>query len=243
MAPNKFEKHIKKQLEEREIAPSANAWERVSEKLDTANPKQKTTRYLWYAVAASLLVALVTGLQFFASKEHAVTNTPEIVNVPNNASEEKLPEDAPKNSREIEKISVVSPIEKEVIAQSSTLKKTKVNTNNSNDFEKEQLTLAENDKVEIPKAQIDLKIEEVILQLATIDNKAAISDTEIDSMLRKAQSELLEKRRYSDDISVNAQTLLADVEDELDKSFRDQVFEALKEGFVKARTAVADRNK
>ena len=36
---------------------------------------------------------------------------------------------------------------------------------------------------------------------------------------------------------------LTEVEDELDQSFRDQIFDSLKEGFLKVRTAVADRNK
>jgi len=35
---------------------------------------------------------------------------------------------------------------------------------------------------------------------------------------------------------------LAEVEDELDESFRDQIFDALKTGYLKLRTAVADRN-
>jgi len=36
--------------------------------------------------------------------------------------------------------------------------------------------------------------------------------------------------------------LLTEVEGELDQSFRDQIFEKLKSGFLKVRTAVADRN-
>ena len=37
-------------------------------------------------------------------------------------------------------------------------------------------------------------------------------------------------------------TKRGDEEDELDESFRDQIFDALKSGYLKLRTAVADRN-
>ena len=55
MEPNKFEKHIKKQLQEREIKPSPNAWDRLSEKLDADVPPSKKRGYLWYGIAASFI--------------------------------------------------------------------------------------------------------------------------------------------------------------------------------------------
>ena len=74
------------------------------------------------------------------------------------------------------------------------------------------------------------------------DGKESVTDAEVDSLLRHAQRELLADKAFNESNGVDAQELLAGVEDELNKSFRDQVFEKHKNGFVKVRTAVADRN-
>ncbi|PHQ62576.1 MAG: hypothetical protein COC08_00130 [Maribacter sp.] len=69
-----------------------------------------------------------------------------------------------------------------------------------------------------------------------------MTDAEVDSLLRKAQEEILANKIFGEDYSVDAMALLNEVEDELDQSFRDQIFETLKIGFLKVRTAVANRN-
>ena len=74
-------------------------------------------------------------------------------------------------------------------------------------------------------------------------NNTWVTDAEVNQLLRQAQEEILATKVLRYDNSVDATALLADVEGELDKSFRDQSFDALKDGFVKVRTAVADRNK
>jgi hypothetical protein len=51
----------------------------------------------------------------------------------------------------------------------------------------------------------------------------------------------MEERLFKND-RVEAIALLNQAEDELDQSFRDHIFEALKDGFFKVRTAVASRN-
>lgn len=88
------------------------------------------------------------------------------------------------------------------------------------------------------------KIVEVVARVEVLEKEnAAVTDVEIDSLLRSAQRQILENEVFRKDRSVDAMALLAGVENELDQSFRDQLFEALKGGFLKVRTAVADRNK
>ena len=74
------------------------------------------------------------------------------------------------------------------------------------------------------------------------DAKQEVTDAEVDSLLRAAQRQILTDKLFADSGSVDAMSLLAEVEDELDESFRDQIFDALKSGYLKLRTAVADRN-
>ena len=65
MAPNKFEKHIKKQLQEREIQPSASAWDALSEKLDEGTAQTKKKVYFWYGIAASIVGVLILSVVYF----------------------------------------------------------------------------------------------------------------------------------------------------------------------------------
>jgi hypothetical protein len=90
---------------------------------------------------------------------------------------------------------------------------------------------------------IDTKIAEVLAQVQAMEKlNGGVSDAEIDSMLRAAQKELEVESRIRYAASVDALALLSDVEDELNRSLRDQLFEKLKEGYQKVRTAVVYRN-
>ena len=84
----------------------------------------------------------------------------------------------------------------------------------------------------------------MVMHIDVLESKnTEVTDTEIDSLLRQAQREILEDKIFGKDNTVDAIALLADVEKELDKSFRDEIFDALKDGFIKVRTAVADRDR
>jgi acyl carrier protein len=103
-------------------------------------------------------------------------------------------------------------------------------------------------KVTIPRNPseeiIHEKIAEIVAQVEVLEKEnSTVTDAEIDSLLRNAQRQILEDKMFRKDRSVDAMALLADVEDELDRSFRDEIFDALKDGFLKVRTAVADRNR
>jgi len=74
-------------------------------------------------------------------------------------------------------------------------------------------------------------------------NGIKVTDAEIDSLLKKAQKEILSNRLYNGNTrTVDAKVLLQDVEDDLQQSFRTKVFEALQSGYESVRTAVAQRN-
>jgi len=93
------------------------------------------------------------------------------------------------------------------------------------------------------KQLINDKIAAVVAQVESLENNnTQVTDAEVDKLLQQAQQELLEDRIFRSDNSVDAMALLAEAEQDLDKNFRDQLFDALKNGYQKVRTAVADRN-
>ncbi|GAB5399124.1 MAG: hypothetical protein Aureis2KO_07090 [Aureisphaera sp.] len=94
------------------------------------------------------------------------------------------------------------------------------------------------------EAFIQQKVDQVIEEVKKIQElNSTVSAEEIDALLAKAQRDIATKRILdSSHQKVDAQALLMDVEVELERSFRDRVFDALGEGFSKVRTAVAERN-
>ncbi len=77
----------------------------------------------------------------------------------------------------------------------------------------------------------------------TETNNADNLDTEIEALLSKAKHDVIIKTATNNEQSkINANSLLEEVEFDLDQSFRDKVFEKLKVSYKKVSTAVANRN-
>ena len=74
------------------------------------------------------------------------------------------------------------------------------------------------------------------------EQKSAI-DSELDALLSEAQQEIAMEKLYKEALrTVDADALLKGVEQDLDISFRDKVFKALKDSYKTVKTAVAERN-
>ncbi|MBN2868356.1 MAG: hypothetical protein JXK08_06775, partial [Flavobacteriaceae bacterium] len=89
------------------------------------------------------------------------------------------------------------------------------------------------------------KIQELVAQVQNLkDKNKTVTDSEIDALLEQAQNEIrLQKEIYNNATGVvDAKALLSEVEQELDESFRDKAFKALKENFDFIKTAIANRN-
>ena len=64
MAAHKFDEQFRKKLGQREIAPSSDAWQKLSAQLDESDGKRRGFSYWKYTVAACLI-----GLLIVATKE------------------------------------------------------------------------------------------------------------------------------------------------------------------------------
>ena len=248
METDKFEKHIKTKLQEREIQPSANAWSKIASELNDDDAKKKPV-YLWKGIAASVVV-LIGIAMFYFNGNTAVTKIPtEIVDI---EKDRTLNEVSEKDVLPIGKEEV------EVVAHSETETSIEKVVEEENILIKEQEPLVLKDEIEVAVNQvptstsveksvvtddiINSKVAAVIAQVTVLEQNSTVTDAEVDSLLKRAQDEILRDKIFNKDKSVDAMALLTEVEDELDQSFRDQIFDSLKAGFIKVRTAVADRN-
>ena len=242
---DKLEKHIKEKLEERTIAPSPGAWDKIASQLDAA-PKKKSSKWQLYAVAASFVGILLLSL-LFVDKGGTI---PEI-----QVAEEKVDtiDMESKTQSPQQELTKTFPVQEETkVANSDLEPMTEENPKGFADelpisqpvLAQEETKQVEQDKfIKEPDALITQKVEEVVAQVQHMEGlNKGVSDAEVDSLLRQAQKQIMADRLFPKNGSVDAMSLLAEVEDELDESFRDQIFDALKEGYFKLRTAVADRN-
>lgn len=251
MAPNKFEKHIKEKLDGREINPSAEAWQKLSGELDAfVQPKKKG--YFWYGIAASFIGILIVSVLYMNRETTQVFPDIQVVDAP---EEENKETNGFKTDILIEDTTKIKVAEITINATQNKTKKKSIK-----DIKQENLVTDVEDKIasfekevsaidgiqvesKLSDEIINTKILEVIAQVNSLEEDAnALTDAEVDSLLRNAQREILTNKLLRKDSSVDAMALLTEVEDELDRSFRDQIFETLKTGFLKVRTAVADRN-
>ena len=237
---DKLEKHIKEKLEERTIAPSKGAWDKIAPHVKEPVPR-KGNAWFPYAVAASVVGIVLVSVFFFTSQNIEI-DKPQVVETGIQEETDK------KASKKVEKELVpevetdVAEAEVEFIEPKDAGDIQKANSNTA--VAEQQVNEPLQDEIQINSDKlIAQKVEEVVAQVQVMeDAKQDVTDAEVDSLLRAAQRQILTDKLFADGGSVDAMSLLAEVEDELDESFRDQIFDALKSGYLKLRTAVADRN-
>ena len=103
-----------------------------------------------------------------------------------------------------------------------------------------------NEKLEPNKEDlfVDNKVNAVVTAVRQMEeSKNTVTAAEIEDLLVKAQRDIATNRILaSSNKKIDPSALLQDVETEMERSFRDKVFEALGEGYNKVRTAVVERN-
>ncbi len=252
MEPDKFETYIKSKLDTREITPSSKAWQRISKELKS-EPVVKKPGYFWLSIAASVAVVIGVAIFYMVNEEKGIPASSVIVQkpvtVPMDKDKEPFLIDTDKDTNTLASEDVTTEVanrEKQEIGASTKNSSSDVSNQGQKDAVVAQINEQESKAIEIPsqlsEAVLNDKIAEVVAQVVLLEQSAQVSDAEVDSLLRNAQEAIFREQLFKQDQSVDAIALLTQVEEELDQSFRDQIFQSLKSGFLKVRTAVADRN-
>ncbi|MCB4809581.1 hypothetical protein LG651_15100 [Tamlana sp. 62-3] len=248
MAPYKYEEEFKSKLEKRSLQPSVNAWEKLSNRLDKEEKQTSKKLYWWLGVAASLVGVALIATQFFNTETGVKIDdeTIEIVTQQEELQLEKIddatiPEAVENNDEPVNvKPSINTPkIKKLKPAILVEVPKTAIAKVDSID-EIKTITPIQ------PKALLSFeeqKIQTVVAQIKILNETQEVTEADIDALLKQAQRDIqLSKLINSETGVVDANSLLQDVEAELDQTFRMRVFEAIKDSYVTVKTAVAQRN-
>ena len=251
MAPIKFEENIKDKLEKRTISPSEDSWDKLSNKLDEHEDKSNGKIVWWIGIAASLVgVFLVTTLFFNQSEDETVL--PVLVDSPIEKTLNQQEEKEPLNNVLVES-------EEPFLKETTTLNKkvenyivNRAKVRKTIDKSKNEVVDAtiEEDKIQNQNLINSNTIiaeenkQEITAQILDIEkDKNLVTDSEIELLLENAQKDIaLKQNKKEQSKTVNANSLLQDVETDLDVSFRDKIFKSIESGYNTVRTAVVERN-
>lgn len=234
MSRLKFEEQFRAELKDREIKPSAGSWEQLEEKLKKGSEKTSGVVFWWTGIAASMVAGvLIWNISF----QGTAVEAPAIVDAPSEEIEsfEEIPietqpvvlEEMQAVERKQEKKTVGKPVERSLAGNRKK--------------EKSVLTLQKENPVVFEEVVPAPELAGIIAEVPSKEEETGeVTDAEIDALLAKAAGNIhQEKSGFAG--NTDAGILLYEVEMELEQSFREKVFEVLKEGFQKTRTAVANK--
>lgn len=169
---NTIEYHIKKQISEREIAPSRDLWSEIEAQ---SEGKASKTKINWFLVAACLVLTFTLGAVLFFNKENSATEKPKVI-------------------AEVKKPAIQNETAAPVVQSSEALdqkQKKSVAVENISDGKKE----------ESPKSQIVNEQKELPLTKENVPEiMANISKAEPEKIIAKSDSAKIQvkKKRYVD---------------------------------------------
>ena len=225
MKPNKIDNQIREKLNAREIQPSAQAWDRLDAMLTVSEEKKPKKGYGWFFVAASTLLFFGLGFFLFNSNETTkINNSTPIVTTTNEAIDTV-------ETNKIDEISVEK--EQHVLVQNE-VNFSKTLTNKKSD-ETDKLTneedLTKDNSSSIihhpsPNSYKYVSPENLLAEVQT-GEKVITSDKKISPKTK---------------MKVDANSLLTNVEKELDENYRETTLDKLNRKFQDAKSALANRN-
>ena len=225
MEPNKIDNQIREKLNAREIQPSAQAWDRLDAMLAVSEEKKPKKGYGWFFVAASTILFFGLGFFLFNSNEtKEINNSNPIVTTINEVMD----------STEANKINQIS-VEKEqhVLVQ------------NEENYSKTQKNKKSKETNELIKPENDL--EEKITpnsQLQTPNSYKYVSPENLLAEVQTGEKVITSDKKISPKakMKVDANSLLTNVEKELDENHRETTLDKLNRKFKDAKSALANRN-
>lgn len=237
MGRNKMEKNFSEKLKQREISPSANAWDRLDAMLTVAEEKKPKRNFGWMYIAASVVGFLLIGTVFLSTTEELIDSKRNDVVFENENPKSETNE------------SIVNPEQPEVLATSETViakdsnnhPKTKAILNIKKVANESQLAENTINQPETPVSNNQSQGFGTIINQKTDIKKAVANGLHADELLAMAQSKS-DAGISKSSVKVNAKNLLSEVDGELTQTFREKVINSVGKNYRSAKSAIANRN-
>ena len=215
-----MEQHkLREKLQERSIVPSENSWGKLSQKLDAEESTRKGEKWGFLKYIAIILVLISVGVYFFETKKQTI-ETP-VIAAPTIKKEFR---NLPETKLEPEIRVAETPVKKEEIITSQIQKKNATSTEFIvlNKTENEILI---SEKVNNESLESEIQAKEILV--VEQPSEEEILNTEVDQLLKNSTIKLRVNRQLSTKRAVSAQALLTEVEDDLDKDFKEKLVETI----------------
>lgn len=225
MEPNKIDNQIREKLNAREIQPSAQAWDRLDAMLAVSEEKKPKKGYGWFFVAASTILFFGLGFFLFNSNETTeINNSTPIVTTINEEIDtvetNKINEISVEN---VKSVLVQNEINKSKPARNIKSVETNKETKSENVLEEK---ITSNSQLPTPNSYKYVSPENLLAEVQT-GEKVITSDKKISPKPK---------------MKVDANSLLTNVEKELDENHRETTLDKLNRKFKDAKSALANRN-
>ena len=225
MEPNKIDNQIREKLNAREIQPSAQAWDRLDAMLTVSEEKKPKKGYGWFFVAASTILFFGLGFFLFNSNETTeINNSTPIVTTINEEIDtvetNKINEISVEN---VKSVLVQNEINKSKPARNIKSVETNKETKSENVLEEK---ITSNSQLPTPNSYKYVSPENLLAEVQT-GEKVITSDKKISPKPK---------------MKVDANSLLTNVEKELDENHRETTLDKLNRKFKDAKSALANRN-
>ncbi len=207
MEPIKFEDNVREKLQEREIVPSNDAWNKLNSKLGPSK-KNRINKSIWFTIAASFIGIIIITSLLVNNKDNSNQISTELVNENSKTIDESI--------QDQEK----TPSEKRInglISNENLISDNKTQKNNDNTVKIENnKSLALRTKKQVANKNlksdpdlkdvmdfedkandvlIDAKVDEVVAQVQTLQiENESVSMEEINALLLNAQKEIQKEK-------------------------------------------------
>ena len=241
MGRNKMEKDFSEKLNQREINPSANAWDRLDAMLAVAEEKKPKRNFGWLYIAAGIAGFLLIGTIYLSSTEELIDSRRTDIVLEDNGQK---PAENPSNPNEqipnTTDSSAIAETQMPIVRDSNSNHPKPVkqiqNIRKTNESQLAQNTINQN-QINQNQNQSNPIINQ---KTNSISNAVAANNLNADELLAMAQKSNPETSKAS--VKVNAKNLLSQVDGELDQTFREKVINSVGKNYRNAKVALANRN-
>jgi hypothetical protein len=260
METNKTDKIFKDAFKNRTLEPSNSSWDRLSQKLDVEEKKNKKKGFIYLGYAASILAIVAFSYTFLIeSSSTSEEITKEIVDT--DKTEKIVPLEYLPNKKELKsepKIANEQKIKKRNFSKNlkqhsknnskqfrniEEIIDTRITENSTIEIDTSDIYMASSETMIIKEKSTKIKINPLDL-LNSIENENAIAINSSEILSKSEKLKIIEQELTNKNISISPEKLLAEVEaDTEEKSFREKFLKSIKNNITTLANAINERNK
>ena len=220
MEPNKYDKDFRTKLNNREISPSADSWNKLDAML-SATPEKKKKPMIWLYIAASILGFLFVG-NLLTMQLQGGSDDIQLVNQENSAimTPVSIPQEIINNHVEIVEVESQQQTAKTKESPSQIAKVVSPTSNKATKLVEEEIAIANSPALP----------QKTIISLVNEDN--------LEKLLADASS----NPNPNSAVKVSAKNLLSQVDDEIELTFREKMIRKVSKNYQEIKIAVFNRN-